>query len=192
MPLSVAEAAGIFRDLPATWWVAGGWAIDAFLGHQSREHGDLDIAVLRRDQLIVQDHLAEWELHAAVGGGKLGPWPAGQKLPLSVHDIWCRRHESAPWSMQLMLEEAEEDQWLYRRQGSVQRSLASLVSTIKGIPYLAVEVQFLYKARDHDQAKNDADWRSCVHVLNSDQRRWLQDALTAVHPGHPWIGPLQA
>jgi len=31
------------------WCVAGGWAIDMFLGKQTRPHEDMEIVVLRRD-----------------------------------------------------------------------------------------------------------------------------------------------
>ena len=189
-PLSIAEAGRIFGELPVMWWVAGGQAVDAFLGYHSREHGDLDIAVLRRDQLIVQQHLAEWELYAAVGGGKLQRWQPGQELPSSVHDLWCRRDDSAPWSMQLMLDNAEMDQWLFRRDSRVQKALATLTGRIDGIPYLVVEVQLLYKAREHDLAKNDADFRACVPRLSAEQKRWLVGALDVIHPGHVWIEAL--
>jgi len=39
----------LMHEYPRAWWVAGGWAIDLHLGHQSRAHQDIDIAVLRRD-----------------------------------------------------------------------------------------------------------------------------------------------
>jgi hypothetical protein len=33
------------------WWIGGGWAIDLFVGSSPREHDDVDVVVLRRDQL---------------------------------------------------------------------------------------------------------------------------------------------
>ena len=191
-PLSPGEAASVLQGLGVSWWIAGGWAIDAFLGHQTREHGDLDFAVLRRDQLVVREYLADWDLHAAVGNGQLRPWAVGDELPISVHDIWCRRDDSSGWNMQLMLEDAEDDTWLFRRDHRVQRPLASLVSTIDAIPYLSVEVQLLYKAREHNIDKNDADWRSSAAHLTPDQRTWLKTALKVAHPNHPWLASLEA
>ena len=29
------------------WWVAGGWALDLFLGRMTRPHHDVDVAILR-------------------------------------------------------------------------------------------------------------------------------------------------
>jgi lincosamide nucleotidyltransferase A/C/D/E len=40
--LDLADAAG------ARLWLDGGWGVDALLGEQSREHGDLDVAVEAR------------------------------------------------------------------------------------------------------------------------------------------------
>ena len=191
-PLSPAEAASVLQGLAASWWIAGGWAIDAFLGHQTRDHADLDFAALRRDQFVVREHLADWDLHAAVGDGRLRPWAVGEELPISVHDIWCRRNESSGWNMQLMLEDAEEDTWLFRRDHRVKRPLASLVQTIDAIPYLSVEIQLLYKARDHSIDKNHADWLSSASRLTIDQRSWLKNALTVAHPNHPWLASLEA
>ena len=116
----------------------------------------------------------------------------GEELPISVHDIWCRRNDSSDWNMQLMLEDAEDDTWLFRRDHRIQRPLASLVKTINAIPYLSVEVQLLYKAREHSIDKNDADWRSSAAHLTPDQRSWLKAALTVAHPNHPWLASLEA
>lgn len=40
------EGAAILPGMGAPWWVAGGWAIDLFIGAQTRPHGDLDVAML--------------------------------------------------------------------------------------------------------------------------------------------------
>ncbi|SEF33763.1 lincosamide nucleotidyltransferase A/C/D/E [Amycolatopsis pretoriensis] len=47
------DAAAVLRVLdavrPAEVWLAGGWGVDALLGHRTREHRDLDL-LHRRDQ----------------------------------------------------------------------------------------------------------------------------------------------
>jgi hypothetical protein len=55
-PLSVAQTADIMDGLATNWWVAGGWAIDLFLGRQTRHHADTDVLVLYRDQAEVWRH----------------------------------------------------------------------------------------------------------------------------------------
>src|SRR5688500_8803600 len=48
---------GLLAHFPRPWWVAGGWAIDAWAGGASREHEDLEISVLRQDLEALQTHL---------------------------------------------------------------------------------------------------------------------------------------
>lgn len=38
-----------------TWGIAGGWAIDLFIGKETREHKDIEIAVFRKNQLYLKD-----------------------------------------------------------------------------------------------------------------------------------------
>jgi hypothetical protein len=47
--VSPLEAVEWFANVPVPWWIAGGWAIDLFLGRETRPHGDLDVGVLRRN-----------------------------------------------------------------------------------------------------------------------------------------------
>jgi hypothetical protein len=184
-PLRVEEVAELLQDLTAPWWIAGGWALDAFIGRQTREHGDVDVGVLRRDQAAVQEHLAAWDLQAADPPGRLRPWYKGEVLPETVHDIWCRTSKEASWGLQLMLDDAEGDEWLYRRMPSVRRSLDSLVWRRDGVPYLIPEVQLLYKSAQRSP-KAESDFNACLPHLEGSQRSWLGNALAIAHPGHPW------
>ncbi|HEY8588514.1 MAG TPA: amino acid transporter [Naasia sp.] len=46
------DVSGLFREFADACiraWAAGGWAVDALVGRQTREHGDLDLAVDARD-----------------------------------------------------------------------------------------------------------------------------------------------
>lgn len=46
------QVIGLFRAFDRASlrvWAAGGWAVDAIVGRQTREHGDLDVAVDIRD-----------------------------------------------------------------------------------------------------------------------------------------------
>src|SRR5258708_39864763 len=73
------------------WFVAGGWAIDLFLGRLRRQHKDLDFTIFRRDQLALQEHFAGLVLKKIVGpdGGEYAEtWQQGECLELPVHQIW--------------------------------------------------------------------------------------------------------
>ncbi|HLF71740.1 MAG TPA: amino acid transporter [Dehalococcoidia bacterium] len=186
-PLDPAAAAEVFRTMDAPWWIAGGWAIDAFIGRKTREHGDLDVGILRRDQLKAQAQLALWDLQAADPPGKLRPWRHGETLPLTVQDVWCRPSPESAWGLQLMLDEAEGDEWEYRRNRAVHRPVESLTwQDAKGVPYLAAEVQLLYAAA-RLSPKHEQDFAACRPLLSAVQAGWLATALRLAHPGHPWI-----
>jgi lincosamide nucleotidyltransferase A/C/D/E len=42
-----------------TTWIDGGWAVDALLGHQSRPHQDVDIAIQEQDVARLRELLQE-------------------------------------------------------------------------------------------------------------------------------------
>lgn len=187
-PLSPAEVASEFSGLPCRWWLAGGWAIDLHLGHQSRVHADIDVLILRADQSAVQAHLAGWDLHATDPPGTLRQWARGEILGPRVHDVWCRRSASSPWSLQLMIDDTEDDHWVYRRDTRIRRPVADLEgpASTPQAPVLSPEIQLLYKsARPRD--KDEADFHAVVEALHTPKRRWLRESLTTVSPGHPWL-----
>lgn len=48
-PAQVEDLFRLFADAKVRVWLAGGWAVDALVGHQTRMHGDMDVAVDVRD-----------------------------------------------------------------------------------------------------------------------------------------------
>ena len=90
-----------------------------------------------------------------------------------------------------MLDEAEGDSWVYRREPSIRRPLAAIVRTnAAGLPFLAPEVQLLYKSKT-PRERDEQDFVQICPMLAADARWWLQDALQLVTPGHPWISALR-
>jgi len=49
----------ILVDNNSDVWLDGGWGVDAILGKQSREHGDVDIVVQQKDALKLRKLLKE-------------------------------------------------------------------------------------------------------------------------------------
>lgn len=189
-PATPTEVAQMFSALRTPWWIAGGYAIELAVGHVFREHGDIDVLLLRRDQLTAQHVLAGWEWWAADPPGVLRPWQPGETLPASVHDIWCRPTAAHPWRIQLMLDESSGEDWVSRRDPRVRRPISSLGRTsADGIPYLAPEIQLFYKARGL-RAKDDADFAAMHTLLDTRQRQWLIRAITTAHGTHPWLSQL--
>ncbi|MFC5187966.1 nucleotidyltransferase domain-containing protein [Actinomadura harenae] len=188
-PLSPEKAAALLAEAEFPWWIAGGYAIELAVDVPYREHSDLDVLVLRRDQALVRRHFEAWDLFSAdpPGAGSLRVWPVGEDLPNRVHDVWCRPSPDQPWSVQLMFDEADGGEWVSRRDARVRRPLAQLGrATSTGIPYLSPEVQLFYKAKDV-RAKDELDFERTLLLLDADQRGWLVDALEMTMPGHAWL-----
>jgi hypothetical protein len=53
----VRAVAALLAGLGCPWACGGGWALDHFLGRVTRTHKDIDVAILRRDPLMVQGYL---------------------------------------------------------------------------------------------------------------------------------------
>lgn len=190
-PASVTEVAERFGKSAAKWWIAGGYAIELAVGRPFRSHEDIDVLLLRRDQLTVQQALAGWDWHAAGPPGTLRPWRAGERLPPHVHNIWCRPGPDDPWRIQVMLDESSGDDWVSRRDARIRRPIGKIGHrTDEGIPYLAPEIQLFYKGKGV-RPKDEADFRVIAPILTGDQRQWLRDALRLAYSvAHPWIKAL--
>ncbi|HEX3300792.1 MAG TPA: amino acid transporter [Actinomycetota bacterium] len=180
-----ADAVRLFGNLP-DWWIAGGWAIDLWLGRATRDHADLDIAMLRRSQRAFWDRLARWDLHLATAPGVLEPWK-DDEVPSPLHAVWCRQTPTDPWAFELLLNDSDRTSWLFRRDHDVGMPLADIARTSDdGVPFLAPEIVLVYKAKN--VRENDVhDFDAALPSLDAGQRGWLRHAIALVHPGHPWL-----
>jgi hypothetical protein len=184
--LTPGDAAELLRSLDAPWWIAGGWAIDLFLGHETRAHGDLDVAMLRGDEVTLRDALPDWDIHV-VDEGSLRPW-TGVPLQPHQHQFWMRRGAAGPWDMEILFEDHDDGGWICRRDYRVTGAVARFGRrTADGIPYVAPEIALLYKAKHFDLERNQRDFDAALPSLDAASRRWLFDALNIAHPEHPWL-----
>ena len=70
------QVCALLRAFDRPWWVAGGWAVDLFLGRRTRPHKDIEIALYRHDQSALQEHLAGWSLRKVVDHRRVAGSPA--------------------------------------------------------------------------------------------------------------------
>ncbi|MFF1921661.1 nucleotidyltransferase domain-containing protein [Streptomyces sp. NPDC058221] len=192
-PPPLAEAVRLLAPLRTPWWIAGGYAVELAVGRAFRDHGDIDILLLRGDQLAVQQVLPDWEWWAADPPGTLRPWRPGEILPPHVHDIWCRPGPAEPWRVQFMLDDTAGDDWVFRRDARIRRPLDRLGAVSgDGVPYVVPEVQLLYKSGSR-RPKDEQDFEAALPVLGDDARSWLTETITlAEGAGHPWAARLRA
>lgn len=187
----ITEIAAIFKQTGKPFWLAGGYSIDLFLGGvKTREHEDLDFVVKREDQLAFQNILTGWDLQAAnpPGSGSLLPWPKNHFYDLPVHNIWCRENEDAPWNLEILFSEFENNEWVYRRNRSIRGPIEEFGWTTEyGLQVLKPEIQLLYKSRSR-RPKDNLDLENCLPQLTSKQKNTLREwIITDTGKDHPWV-----
>lgn len=189
------NAAQIMSGFPYPWCICGGWAIDLFTHlftrNISRIHKDVDIAIWRSDQLALRSYLSDqgWTLEKAFEG-QLFPWEDGEFVELPIHAIWCRNFNAQPDFIEILLNEADDCYFRFRRALSITYPLESaIIPSELGVPILAPEIVLLYKAKNAAK-HHQADFEAALPYLDHARRAWLRDALTELHPDHQWLDQL--
>jgi hypothetical protein len=180
-----ASVAAVMEPVGVWWAVAGGWAIDLWLGEQTREHHDIEVIVRRCDQEVVHAALSpEWELFALdPPGSGWRPW-SGRPIAAPAFQLQAR---SPFGEFDLFTEAVDDTEWHFRRDHRIAASPTDvIVPTASGIPAVRPEIQLLYMAKSAE-AKNEHDVEVTLPRLTPDAVRWLRDALLITAPGHRWL-----
>lgn len=184
-PLTLDEVRERFAGFDVDWWVAGGVAIDLFVGWETRPHEDIDLEMFRGDRDVLFDVFDGWEMFV-VSEGNRHRWHRAMTLDPKVFGVWGRPSAASPWAVEIMLADGDGDEWRFRRDNEISFPRGRLThTTADGIAYCVPEVQLLFKAKKH-RTKDDADMVRCLHRLDRVQREWLLEALGRSEPGHPW------
>ena len=110
---TVPDVVDLFRGYSGRWWIAGGWAIEAFTGKQ-RAHGDIDPSSPRADIPLLCKHLH----------GRLDVWAADKgtlrplvfeadSIPTACSNLWLRASGAAPWEFDV----TTQSRFIARHQG---------------------------------------------------------------------------
>ena len=189
-PPTPQDVAARFADLGVPWFIAGGWALDLFIGRQTRAHDDIDVAVFRGDETAIAKALPGWELFVAQSGA-LTRWDPATPLPQAAHELWARERGHEAWQLEILIEERSGSRWVYRRNAAVGLNASDLGRrTPDGIPFIRPVVQLLYKSKDAD-GKAESDFLTVLPSLDPGQRGFLAAALWTVSPGHRWLTRLK-
>jgi hypothetical protein len=182
-PWSPTEVAERLRDIPAPWYVLGGWALDLFLGRQTREHEDAEIGVPLDRFPEFAAALTDLEL-VVVGDGRA--WPLSEASLAAYRQTWVRE-PGGLWRLDVIRERWEGREWVFRRDTRIRlRGDRAIMRTSQGIPFLRPEVVLLFKAKAV-RPKDEHDFRVSVPALDREARDWLTGALRLAHPGHAWL-----
>ena len=216
MPEAVAYVRDLLHGFGHPWFLCGGWAVDAWLGRQTRDHLDVDIAVFHHDQRAVFEHFPGWALvghDPNVADDTTEPWN-GRQLDLPAH-IHVPRLGSplatsptsthAAFEFEFLLVEHSGQDWILNREPHIAAASERCTGQSSwGLPAEAPEVVLFHKAggdltptavpaRDHALRSHDEkDFRALLPILTGGQRSWLRESLGKVRPGHPWLTRLQS
>ena len=187
------RVAGALDGVTAPWAVAGGWALDLWLGRQTREHEDIEITV-------PAPFFPEIQARLEARGLKLFSNVDGEVIALELGEArgpegfqtWVTDPVGQAWILDIFREPGDAETWVYRRTGelSAPRAWAS-GRTEAGIPYVAPQIVLLFKAKA-TRDKDEADFALIAPKLSPEARDWLAASLRTIQPGHPWIGRLSA
>jgi hypothetical protein len=198
----VLRVGALLSGLTVPWWITGGWAIDLAVGHRTRDHDDVDVMMLERDEHALRG-LTGVDIELIADGQPPGPWPAGRRLtaghppgpkpPITGPsrrrgDRLILHGEDLPLPADVIPASAIRAIWVYQDGPRIFiRPLADITHYWQGIPFAAPEVVLLIKARPGtDKPRRDEDQRdfeAALPTLSADQRSWLKDAVE----GRSWI-----
>jgi hypothetical protein len=198
----VAQVIDAMAGYPAPWALGGGWAVDAWIGEVTREHGDVDVIVFADDHRAVFEQLPGWQL------------AHHQNLPDDGNELWQGQRIQAPdhlhgrvdhggaipedgalwatdgWHLDVQFNERRGDEWVLSSERDISIPIeAGFQETPWGMRMIAPEVLLFYKALDL-RRRDKADFAALLPRLTLEQRDWLREAVSVV--GHPWLAQLEA
>jgi hypothetical protein len=174
------EIARRLDGVAAPWAVAAGWALDLFLGRQTRRHSDLEIAIpaARFPEIRFPGYVFD-----AVSSGRI--WRNAVEDGLAAtHQTWLRDPSTDDYLVDVFREPHDGDTWICRHNETIRLPYAEIIRrTIDGIPYLAPEIVLLFKAK-HALPKDETDFAVTLPHLTDAQRTTLAE-LIAPHVPRP-------
>lgn len=195
VPEHVTRLREVMASYPGDWALCGGWAVDAALGKETREHSDVDFIVFRDDIERVRTHFASWELvaHPRADGDDNGKWH-GEALvhPAHIHAPaeFAQEEDGSVYSLDdftldIQVCERRNSDWILTRDPNIAFPLdAATVESMWGLPTVVPEVLLFYKAIDR-RRRDQRDFEALLPLLTEDQRAWLNEAIGKLR--HPWL-----
>ncbi|WP_436536078.1 nucleotidyltransferase domain-containing protein [Actinoplanes sp. HUAS TT8] len=182
------EVAEHLAGTAAPWCVAAGWALDLFRGEQTREHGDIEIAIPAVSFPDIRGRFPGY-IFDTVSDGRIWEDATPDELA-ATHQTWLRDPVTGNYLLDVFREPHQGDTWICRRDETIRLPYRDIIHHAEdGVPYLAPELVLLFKAK-HVRPKDQADFDGTVPHMSSEQRATLAELLARVHPGHRWLAGL--
>lgn len=191
----------------------GGWAIDLFLGAQTRTHGDIDVLAYwpERDRIIQYMQSLGFQVYEMLGDGKAHHitdirhqlkikrnifccTSACELVQLSAAgeaDIYFIDFRPVGQTkldfLEFLFNDTDGKDLFYARSHAVKLALNEAIRYRGGLPYLSPEMCLLYKSTDTERSGYQSDYDHAAAHMSQRQLRWLDGALALLYPeGHKW------
>jgi len=186
----LARVADVLTDFGPRWALCGGWSVDAWLGHQTRKHGDVDLTVFHADQQAVFEYFKTgWLLngHDGQDGDGTRPWD-GRRLGFPSH---IHAYSNDGLNLDIQLNRRSSADWVFSTRAGLTRPISGCITrSAWGLSTLAPEAVLFYKAIGVIRPTDQADFQALAPRLLGPERDWLRHALSVLRPGHPWLPAL--
>ncbi len=209
----VEEANALLQGQDFFYAICGGFALDLFLGYESRVHGDIDVLAFWEDRETIITYMQSkgFFVYEMLGGGKVHRITDVRTQEKLRKNIFCctedcelvrlydTEEQDVFWFefqhiglstlnyIEFLFNEKTEDEFVYVRDNRVKRELGKAILVKDGVTYLAPELCLLFKSTDIEREGYQQDFELAVDKLSQEQRTWFENAMEMLYPeGHKW------
>lgn len=196
------------------WAICGGFALDLFLGKDTRMHSDIDICVFEKDREKLFHYMLQnnWLVYEFRGCGKVRPLEialsseTGRNLmctngECNLVKFYPCEDEGLLWYeffhtgikefnyLEFLFNTTNEDYFVFDKNQEIKREISKAILSHKGIPYLAPEIVLLYKSSRSENKEYQYDFEQTYLHMDDEQKMWFTQSLDVLYPnGHIWRG----
>lgn len=173
--LSIESLKQIIQDADYDWYLAGGIALDEFLGRKTRDHEDIDILVNFKYLERILDYFNSYKVYTARNGSL--SLSALNNIK-STDSLWITKDENESFIIEILLFEEEEGHWIYKRDNAVRKKIEDIYFDKNDMKIIQPEIQLLYKMNSSNVREKDLyDYHNVYPVLEERQKAWLDSVL---------------
>lgn len=169
--LSIASLKQIMHDADFDWYLAGGIALDEFLGRKTRNHEDIDILVNFKYLERILDFFKNYKVYTARNGSlSLSSFNEIN----STDSLWIAKDDEESFIIQILFFEEEAGHWVYKRENDIWKRIEDIYFVKNDMKIIQPEIQLLYKMNSSNVRDKDLyDYHNVYPVLEERQRAWL-------------------